>query len=46
MVHGYHYCPAFYVNTGLGQRGLIEARGGGGGGGVWHRESKAGRLSF
>lgn len=35
--HGYHYCPGFYVNTGLGQQGLIEERGGGGGGGVWHR---------
>lgn len=22
--HGYHDCPGFYVNTGLGQQGLIE----------------------
>lgn len=22
--HGYHYCPGFYVNTGLGRQGLIE----------------------
>lgn len=22
--HGYHYCPGFYVNIGLGQQGLIE----------------------
>lgn len=22
--HGYHYCQGFYVNTGLGQQGLIE----------------------
>lgn len=29
--HGYHYCPEFYVNTGLGQQGLIEERSGGGG---------------
>lgn len=35
--HGYHYCPAIYVNTGLGQPGLIEERSGGGGGGVWQR---------
>lgn len=34
--HGYHYYSAFYVNTGLGQRGLIVKRGGGRGGGVWH----------
>lgn len=29
--HGYHYCPELYVNTGLGQQGLIEERSGGGG---------------
>lgn len=44
--HGYHYCPAFYVNTGLGQRRLIEERGGGGCGGIWHRGRKAGCLRF
>lgn len=30
--HGYNYCPALNVNTGLGQRGLIQERGGWGGG--------------
>lgn len=36
--HGYHYCPGFYVNTGLGQQGLIKARAAAaaGGGWVWH----------
>lgn len=38
--HGYHYCPGFYVNTGLGQQGLIKERAAAaaaaGGGWVWH----------
>lgn len=33
--HGYHYCPVFYVNTGLGLRGMMEERAVSGGGRPW-----------